>query len=68
MNDQIIIALISLIGTALGSLCGVVASNKLVLYRLERLEEKVEKHNQVIERVYRLETKVEHIESEVRLN
>jgi hypothetical protein len=31
------------------------ASTKLILYRIEQLEKKVEKHNQVVERVYRLE-------------
>lgn len=53
--SEIIIAILSLAGTLLGSLCGILASNKLVVYRIEQLEKKVEKHNSVIERVYNLE-------------
>ena len=45
---------------------GVYASNRkqaaLVAYRLEKLEEKVDKHNNVVERVYRLESRVEALE------
>ena len=53
--SEIIIAILSLAGTLLGSLFGILASNKLVVYRIEQLEKKVEKHNSVIERVYNLE-------------
>ena len=48
-------ALIAFLGTVLGSFGGVIASNKLVNFRLQKLEEKVNKHNQVVERTYRLE-------------
>lgn len=58
MNETIIIALISFAGTVLGSLFGILAANKLVQYRLEQLEKKVEKHNQVVERMYKLEKQV----------
>ena len=56
MSETIIVALLSLAGTLMGSLFGILAANKLVLYRIEQLEKKVEKHNNVIERVYNLET------------
>lgn len=55
MNDVIIVAVISLIGTLGGSLAGVLTANKLTNYRIGQLEQKVEKHNSVIERVYKLE-------------
>ena len=55
MSESIIIAILSLAGTIIGSLLGILASNKLVVYRIEQLEKKVEKHNSVIERVYMLE-------------
>ena len=52
--------------TALFSLIEVIISNKatrdVVIYRVEQLEKKVEKHNQVIERTYKLEQKVEDLE------
>lgn len=52
--------------TALLSLLGVILTNKttrnLIIYRVEQLERKVDKHNQVIERTYKLEQKVEDLE------
>ena len=51
----IIVAVLSLVGTLVGSLAGIMTANKLVVYRIEQLEKKVEKHNNVIERVYMLE-------------
>lgn len=55
MDSTVIVALISLAGTLLGTFGGIMASNKLTSYRIEKLEEKVDKHNNLIERVYRLE-------------
>ena len=55
MNSAIIVAIISFFGTLIGTAGGIVASGKLTQYRLEQLEKKVDKHNQVIERVYKLE-------------
>lgn len=53
MNETIIVAIISFVGTVLGSFGGM----KLMSYRIEQLEKRVDKHNHVIERVYRLEEK-----------
>ncbi len=55
MNSEIISALIALLGTLGGSFGGIIISSKLSNYRIEQLEKKVEKHNNLIERVYRLE-------------
>ncbi|MGI6151805.1 MAG: hypothetical protein ACOYIR_07630 [Christensenellales bacterium] len=55
MSDTVIVALLSLVGTAIGSLIGIMTNNKLITYRLEQLEKKVEKHNSIIERVALLE-------------
>ena len=53
--EGIIVALIGLAGSAIGSIVGVVASARLTSYRLEQLEKKVQAHNNLIERTYRLE-------------
>ncbi len=53
--NEIIIALLSLLGTIVGSLSGVLAANRLTNYRIQELEKKVEKHNTIVERTYRLE-------------
>lgn len=67
MSETIIVAILSLIGTLAGSLFGILASNKLVVYRLGQLEKKVEKHNQVIERVYALETHEAVVDEEIKV-
>lgn len=55
MQAEIIVALLSLMGTLFGSVVGILTANKLVVYRIERLEIAVNKHNTVIERVALLE-------------
>ena len=54
MSDWLI-ALLSFMGTVIGSLFGILAANKLTNYRIAQLEKKVETHNKVIDRVYKLE-------------
>lgn len=55
MSEGVITSLIALLGTVIGSFAGILTSSRLTLYRLERLEEKVEQHNRVVERVFKLE-------------
>lgn len=66
MSEVVVVAILSLIGTLMGSLCGILTANKLTNYRIEQLEKKVEKHNQVIERVYKLEKFEAVIEEEFK--
>ena len=66
MNSEIIVAILGFAGTLAGSLLGVVAASKLTQYRLQQLEEKVNKHNNVIERVFILEGKVTELEHDVK--
>ena len=67
MNDVVIVAIISLIGTLGGTFGGILTSSKLTNYRLEQLEKKVEKHNSVIERTYKLETEFEVEEEKIKV-
>lgn len=55
MQAEIIVACLSLAGTLLGSIVGILTANKLVIYRIEQLEKTVSKHNTVVERVALLE-------------
>ncbi len=55
MTENITIALITLLGSGVGSLIGILASAKLTNYRIEQLEKKVDKHNSVMERTCLLE-------------
>ena len=66
MNMETIVAALITAGFAF---LGVYMSNRkqaaLVAYRLEKLEEKVDKHNNVVERMYRLEEQVKSLRAEV---
>lgn len=55
MSEAIIVATLSLLGTLCGSWAGIRQANKMVTYRIEQLEKKVEKHNNLVERMTRVE-------------
>lgn len=55
MEPTVMVALCSLAGTLGGSLLGAIGSTRLTIYRIEQLEKKMDKHNQLIERVTVLE-------------
>lgn len=67
MDSSILVAVLSFIGTLIGTLGGILAANKLTNYRIEQLEKKVEKHNKVVERVYILEKNEAVIEEEIKV-
>ena len=62
---EIIVAAIALIGTAVGSLGGILAANRLTNYRIEQLEKKVDKHNSVIERITVVEVRLSEQQEEL---
>ena len=45
MDTNVVVALLSLIGTLAGSLGGILVSSKLTNYRLQQLENRVAEHN-----------------------
>ena len=66
------------VATVLGALIGAVASivvcvinnnkqNELMRYRLEQLEKKVEKHNNLVERMYNVEEKTALQEEKIKV-
>lgn len=59
-------ALISFSGTLAGSLAGIYATSRLSNYRIQQLEKKVDKHNNLIERVYKIEQHEAVIENKIR--
>ncbi len=58
MSNEIIVALLALGGTLVGSFSGILVANKLVNYRLQQLEKKVDKHNCLVERMTLAEEKI----------
>jgi hypothetical protein len=67
VTPEIIVALIGVCGSALGSLIGIIANGKLTAYRLKQLEEKVDKHNNLVERTYEIETDIEVIKNDIKV-
>lgn len=67
MSEAVLVAVLALIGTLGGSLGGILTANKLTNYRIQQLEEKVEKHNKVIERVYNLEAHEDLMEEKIKV-
>ncbi len=64
MSDAVLVALIGLAGSGLGSVLGILVSSKLTQYRLEQLEKKVEDQ---IGRVYKLEERTEIQEEKIKV-
>lgn len=64
--NEIVVALLGFAGTLAGSLLGVLAAQKLTQYRLQQLEEKVNKHNNLIERTFRLEGQMEECRNDIQ--
>ncbi len=65
MSTELLVALLALAGTLTGSFTGILVANKLVNYRLEQLEKKVEKHNNLIERVAMAENEIKIINHKI---
>lgn len=69
--EGIIVALIGLAGSAIGSIIGVMASAKLTTYRLEQLEKSVEKraqdHEDLTGRTYKLEDRTYKLEERTEI-
>lgn len=55
MDNTVLVAVLSFVGTLIGTVGGILAANRLTNYRIEQLEKKVDKHNSVIERTYKIE-------------
>ena len=67
MSEAVLVALLSLFGTLAGTLGGIVVSNKLVNYRLQQLEKRVQAHNNLVERTYHLEGEVDLLHEQIKV-
>lgn len=65
--SEVITAALSLVGTLVGTLGGIALSSNLTNYRIEQLEKKVEKHNNLITRTYKLEQEFAVMDERVRV-
>lgn len=58
MTDVVIVGILSLVGTVVGTFGGILTSAKLTNYRIQQLEKKVEEHNNFARRIPVLEEKI----------
>lgn len=65
MSETVLVAVLSLIGTLVGTFGGIVVASRLMNYRIEQLEKKVEKHNNIVERTYKLEGRMDEAQHEI---
>lgn len=65
MSEGVVVAIIGLVGSGLGSLIGVIASARLTNYRIEQLEKKVQEHNNLVSRLYEVEKQEAIMEEEI---
>ena len=67
MTEAIIVAVLGLVGTLAGSYFANRKSTALVIYRLEQLEQKVSKHNNLVERTYKLEEHLAVVDESIKV-
>ena len=67
MTEAVIVAVLSLVGTLAGAYFANRKSSALLEYRLQQLEEKVDKHNNLIERTYKLEEAQAVLENKINV-
>lgn len=62
MDGSVLVAILGCLGTIIGSAIGAMASASKTNFRLEQLEKKVDKHNQLVERMAKVETRLNELE------
>ena len=67
MTDTVIVALLSLAGTLAGAYLANRKSTALIAYRLEQLEKKVQAHNNLVERTYKLEGDLDVVHEQIKV-
>lgn len=62
MTEVVIVAIIAAVSTIFSGAMSAILANRVTVYRIDALTKEVEKHNQVIERTYKLEQQVEDMD------
>ena len=66
MNPEVAVALIALAGTLVSGVISAIISGRLTAYRLSQLEMKVDKHNNLIERMYKCEEDISLLQQDIK--
>ncbi len=66
MSENIITALIGIVPTIIVAVFSIISNNQVIKVRIDELEKKVEKHNQIVERMYKVESDIKIIQDEMK--
>lgn len=70
MGEAVAVAIISALGVGIPSVITTILSNrsnnKLTLYRIDQLETKVDKHNSVMERTFKIEEQIKEMTNDIK--
>ena len=66
MTPEIVIGLLSLCGTLIGTLGGILTSNKLTNYKIDVLSKRVDKHNNLVERMFEAEEEIAILKEKIK--
>lgn len=62
MDSAVLVGILSFCGSLVATFGGIFINNKLTIYRIDKLEEHVNKHNSLIDRMYKVENRVTLLE------
>lgn len=65
MAPDVVNAVVTTVTTLIGTFGGIVTSARITTFRIKELEKKVEKHNSIVERTYRLEEKTNYFDERI---
>lgn len=67
MTEEVMIAIISAIPSILVAVITIIMNNRVIAYKIDALETKVEKHNQLVERMYNVEARADVLDEKVKV-
>ncbi|ARU14623.1 hypothetical protein P9853_23 [Streptococcus phage P9853] len=65
MHVEFLTGVLSLIASLVGTFGGIVTSTKLTNYQINELKKQVDKHNNVIERTFKLEEHSKYVDKRI---
>ena len=65
MKNEFFSGILSLLASLVGTFGGIITSTKLTNYQINELKKRVDKHNNVIERTYKLEEHCKYVDERI---